>query len=124
MGYFEKIVKQGGVSKPSASQKKASVWGQNAQLALFTILITACGALSERLSESPSSEALLLSNPAATSKSLFFRGFATNVWIMIANNAFGGLIVALVIKYADNVLRGFATACATILAAVGAVVCF
>merc|ERR1712072_523258 len=46
------------------------------------------------------------------------------VWTMVVNNAVGGLIVALVIKYADNILRGFATALATILATVGAVLCF
>lgn len=32
---------------------------------------------------------------------------------MILNNAIGGLLVALVIKHADNILRGFATALVT-----------
>lgn len=124
--YFEKIVKQGGVAKPASSQKKASVWVQNAQLAGFTIMITACGVLSERLTSSTSDTSIpeALQTPRTAQRTFFFNGFTTNVWIMMVNNAFGGLIVALVIKYADNILRGFATACATILAAVGAVLCF
>merc|ERR1712086_413180 len=36
----------------------------------------------------------------------------------------GGLLVALVIKHADNILRGFSTALATVLATLGAVICF
>lgn len=121
--YFEKIVKQGGVSKPAGSQKKASLWVQNAQLAGFTVLITAFGVVSERLtSDPPASDPLVPGT--SPSPMVFFRGFTINVWIMMANNALGGLIVALVIKYADNILRGFATSCATIIAAVGAVFCF
>merc|ERR1719265_11953 len=120
--YLEKIVKQGGVSKQAGSQKKASLWVQNTQLAGFTVLITAFGVVSERLTTEPPAGAPLM--PGSAQPAVFFRGFTTNVWIMIANNAFGGLIVALVIKYADNILRGFATSCATIVAAVGSVFCF
>merc|ERR1719359_1619544 len=47
--YFERIVKQGGASKPQGNGKKASVWVQNAQLAGFTVLINSCGVASERL---------------------------------------------------------------------------
>merc|ERR1712217_97014 len=44
----------------------------------------------------------------------FFRGFTTMTWVLAINNAIGGLLVALVIKYADNILRGFASSLATI----------
>lgn len=122
--YFEKIVKQGGVNRQpngAAPKKKASVWVQNAQLAGFTVVLTAAAGISETLQQ--------LSKPGLGAQEQqpvhgLFHGFTPMVWIMVVNNAVGGLIVALVIKYADNILRGFATALATILAAVAAVFCF
>merc|ERR1712232_202340 len=45
-------------------------------------------------------------------------------WVLAVNNAVGGLLVALVIKHADSLLRGFASAIATIISAVAAVFCF
>merc|ERR1711879_93611 len=41
-------------------------------------------------------------------------GFTWKTWLLAATNALGGLLTALVIKYADNILRGFASAIATI----------
>jgi len=45
----------------------------------------------------------------------FFFGYNTIVWINIIIQAAGGLLVALVIKYADNILKGFATSIAIIV---------
>lgn len=38
----------------------------------------------------------------------FFHGYTGLVWAVIALQAVGGLVVAVVVKYADNVLKGFA----------------
>jgi len=38
----------------------------------------------------------------------FFFGYDLFVWYLVALNALGGLIVAVVVKYADNILKGFA----------------
>ena len=43
-----------------------------------------------------------------------FQGYNNSVWAVIILNAVGGLIVAAVIKYADNILKGFANAVAII----------
>lgn len=54
----------------------------------------------------------------------FLGGFTSAVWFMVFNNAFGGMCVALVIKYADNIEKGFACALATVWAAVATVPLF
>lgn len=33
------------------------------------------------------------------------QGFDWKVWIMVLINAFGGIVVAVVIKFADNILK-------------------
>jgi len=38
----------------------------------------------------------------------FFFGYTAYVWWVVAFQAFGGLVVAVVVKYADNILKGFA----------------
>eukprot|EP01052_Picozoa_sp_SAG31_P002857 SAG31_NODE_103_length_25164_cov_12.124317_25_plen_90_part_00 len=46
----------------------------------------------------------------------FFYGYDEVVWGVIVVNAGGGMIVAAVIKYADNILKGFATGISTVCA--------
>ncbi|CAB3405732.1 unnamed protein product [Caenorhabditis bovis] len=43
------------------------------------------------------------------------QGFDWAVWVTVGINAFGGLVVAVVIKYADNILKAFATSVAIVL---------
>lgn len=95
--YFEKMMKGG---------KKVSMWVKNAQLASFSVLIGVLTVMAKGLDKDPSTG---LSRP-------IYYGFTTPVWIMVFNNALGGLCVAFVIKHADNILKGFACALATILA--------
>lgn len=45
----------------------------------------------------------------------FYNGYTAMVWFSICNNAFGGLIVAVIIKYADNIWKNFATTMAIVL---------
>ena len=46
-------------------------------------------------------------------------GFNWVVWAAILTNAFGGMIVAVVMKFAGNILRNFAQACAIIVGGIG-----
>jgi UDP-sugar transporter A1/2/3 len=48
----------------------------------------------------------------------FFSGYNEYVWGVITLQAAGGLIVAVVVKYADNVMKGFATSISIIISAV------
>ena len=38
-----------------------------------------------------------------------------STWYVVFANALGGLFVALVMKYADNILKGFATSVSIVL---------
>ena len=70
----------------------------------FTIPIAAAG--------------VLLSADAALWESGLLHGFNRVLWLAIAVNAAGGMLVAVVMKHAGNVRRGFAQACAIILGGV------
>jgi len=99
--FTEKVLKHVGSSHNS---KKKSVWLQNMLMASFSILICLSSVTHQALF--PADE---------MSKNLgALHGFTWKTWAMVATNAIGGLLVALVIKYADNILRGFASAIATI----------
>jgi len=88
--YFEKVIKVPGAQTPS-------VWMRNVQLAFFSVLI----ALGQNLFKPSQVE--------------FMHGFDATVWVLVFLQAGGGLLVAAVIKYADNVLKGMATGCSVVL---------
>ena len=44
----------------------------------------------------------------------FFQGYSYLVWLVISLQALGGLNVAFILKYADNILKGFAAAFSTV----------
>lgn len=88
--YFEKILKG----------SKVSVWMRNVQLGMYGIVIGLFG--------------MWFKDGEKVQESGFFIGYTTLVWLVIFNQAFGGLLVAVVVKYADNILKGFATSLAII----------
>ncbi|XP_064624812.1 UDP-N-acetylglucosamine transporter-like isoform X2 [Lineus longissimus] len=92
--YFEKILK--GTS--------SSLWVRNIQLGVFGVIIGLV--------------AVFLNDRDAVFKDGFFQGYHMTTWIVISLQAFGGLVIATVIKYADNILKGFATSLSIILSTV------
>ncbi|CAF1117253.1 unnamed protein product [Adineta steineri] len=92
--YFEKILK----TEPT------SVWVRNIQLAIFGIIF---GLL-----------IVFFFDYKAVMDKGFFQGYTTIVWIVIFLQAIGGLIIAIVIKYADNVIKGFATSLSILFSSV------
>ena len=83
--YFEKILKG----------SSTSLWIRNIQMGLPSILISLATVFLEDREE-------------VLSKG-FFVGYNRIVWMVVIIQAVGGLIVAMVVKYADNVLKVFAT---------------
>lgn len=98
--YFEKMLKGADIS----------VWMRNVQLSLLSLplgLIT-CFVSDYR---------------DITNKGFFFGYDAFIVYLVILQAA-GGLLVAVVVKYADNILKGFATSLAIIITCVASIFLF
>lgn len=90
--YFERLI------KINANQ---SLWIRNFQLASFCLLISVFAMIYQDL-------------PSIMTEGLL-QGYSTLTWVVVFLQAFGGLIVAAVVKHADNVLKGFATSASIIL---------
>lgn len=52
------------------------------------------------------------------------QGFDWIVWTVVLVQAIGGLVVAVVIKYADNILKAFATSIAIIVGTIASIFFF
>ncbi|XP_028832916.1 solute carrier family 35 member A3b isoform X2 [Denticeps clupeoides] len=89
--YFEKILKE----------TKQSVWVRNIQLGLFGLVFGLTG--------------MLVVDGEKVRESGMFQGYNKITWAVVVLQALGGLVIAAVIKYADNILKGFATSLSIIL---------
>ncbi|KAJ3262593.1 hypothetical protein HK103_000122 [Boothiomyces macroporosus] len=65
-----------------------------------------------------------IANGAEIRENGFFYGYNVWTWGAIACQALGGIIVAIVVLYADNILKGFATSISIILSSLMSVVIF
>jgi len=94
--YFEKVLKG----------HKASLWVRNLQLSTFGILLGVLPVLRD------------LPARGGIRERGFFHGYSAVVWSVVLLQAGGGLLVAMVVKYADNILKGFATSLSIIISCV------
>ncbi|XP_026685670.1 UDP-galactose/UDP-N-acetylglucosamine transporter srf-3 [Diaphorina citri] len=92
--YFEMILKGSDVS----------IWMRNVQLSLLSLPCAAC--------------TCFISDWDKIFQHGFFYNYTWFIVFLVLLNASGGLIVAVVVKYADNILKGFATSLAIVLACV------
>ncbi|KAF8511380.1 nucleotide-sugar transporter-domain-containing protein, partial [Gautieria morchelliformis] len=97
--YFEMVLKN----------SQADLWVRNVQLSLFSLLPALLPALLETQSSFPSG---------------LFRHFGLWAWATVLTQVLGGLITAIVIKYADNILKGFATSLSIIISFIASVILF
>lgn len=92
--YFEKVLKKSTTGANGEQKKPVSLWMRNIQMAFFSVIIALVNGY--RLT-------------GADAEKSFMHGFDFWVWVLVLLQAGGGLLVAAVIKYADNVLKGMAT---------------
>lgn len=98
--YFEKILKG----------TRQSVWLRNIQLGALGIVI---GIIT-----------MYANDGAKVQEKGFFNGYDMVVWFVVGLQSFGGLLVAVVVKYADNILKGFATSAAIVVSCVASMYFF
>ena len=72
---------------------KFSAWSRNFWLAIYSIISGVAG--------------ILFKNPSLLLPANFFRGYTVWAWLAVTLLAVGGLIIAMVLKYADNILKAF-----------------
>ncbi|KAG0057167.1 hypothetical protein BGZ83_001110 [Gryganskiella cystojenkinii] len=97
--YFEKILKG----------NETDMWVRNLQLGLSGSIFTLLAMYYDR--ERIYEGGLL-------------QGYNTMTWLVVCNQALGGLLVAIVVKYADNILKGFATSLSIIISGIISVYLF
>ena len=100
--YFEKILK--GVGSTT------TLWERNVQLCFLGLTLAGSGLMYNDL------ESIVTRG--------FFYGYRPVVWTAIALSAFGGLLTAVVVKYADNILKAFATSIAVVLSVIMSIFVF
>jgi drug/metabolite transporter (DMT)-like permease len=93
------------VLKNSTSAKNTTLWVRNCQLSFWSLF--------------PSLFlGVIWKEGADIYKTGFFAGYNWVVWLAILFQAAGGVIVALVINYADNIAKNFATSVSIVLSCV------
>jgi UDP-galactose transporter len=104
--YFEKILKE-----PKSNFHTTSVWIRNVQLSFYSLWPALF-------------VGVLFKDGEHIARDGFFAGYNSVVWTAVVMQALGGITVALVIKYADNIAKNFATSFSIILSFLASVSLF
>lgn len=99
--WFEKYVK---------GAETSSLWIRNCQLSLYGLPLAVLS--------------LITADRTELLEGGFFQGFNLFTWLAIALQAFGGIVVGMVVKYADNILKNFANALSVICTVICAIPIF
>ncbi|XP_030044490.1 CMP-sialic acid transporter isoform X1 [Microcaecilia unicolor] len=98
--YFEKVLKS----------SDTSLWVRNIQMYISGILVTLIG--------------VFVSDGHQIIEKGFFFGYTFLVWFVIFLASMGGLYTSVVVKYTDNIMKGFSAAAAIVLSTVASVMLF
>ncbi|XP_028902892.1 CMP-sialic acid transporter [Ornithorhynchus anatinus] len=98
--YFEKVLKS----------SDTSLWVRNIQMYLSGIMVTLV--------------VVYMSDGPEVTKKGFFYGYTYYVWFVIFLASVGGLYTSVVVKYTDNIMKGFSAAAAILLSTIASVMLF
>ena len=98
--FIEKLVKE----------TDPSVWIRNIQLSVLGLVVGGVACYTKDAEE--------------IAQGGFLKGFDRIVWVVVCLQSCGGILVAVVLKYADNIVKGFATGLSIILSAAASTVLF
>lgn len=98
--YFEKVLKS----------SDTSLWVRNIQMYLSGILVTLAG--------------VYINDGAQVQEKGFFFGYTPSVCFVVLLASVGGLYTSVVVKYTDNIMKGFSAAAAIVLSTVASVTLF
>ncbi|KAK4058589.1 hypothetical protein OIO90_000033 [Microbotryomycetes sp. JL221] len=108
--YFEMVLKG----------SKADLWVRNIQLSFFSLLPALVPVFLPNLTLFGGGG----NKTSTVERQPIFAHFGFWAWAVVSVQVFGGLITALVIKYSDNIMKGFATSLAIILSFCAGVILF
>jgi UDP-sugar transporter A1/2/3 len=104
----------------SKEKEPPSLWMRNIQMAGISVLIALIqNGLSYHFSSNYNND-----NTIKDVRKLFLHGFNSWVWVLVLLQAGGGMLVAAIIKYADNVLKGLATGVSVVVATAASMILF
>ncbi|KAH8116806.1 nucleotide-sugar transporter-domain-containing protein [Phellopilus nigrolimitatus] len=100
--YFEMVLKG----------SQTDLWVRNCQLSLFSLIPALVPVFASQ------------SNSDGSWFSSIFANFGGWAWATVLVQVFGGLVTAIVIKYSDNILKGFATSLSIVISFLSSVALF
>ncbi|KAM3930615.1 CMP-sialic acid transporter [Leptodactylus fuscus] len=98
--YFEKVLKS----------SDTSLWVRNIQMYISGIIVTLAG--------------VFLNDGEGVMKKGFFYGYTYLVWFVVLLASVGGLYTSVVVKYTDNIMKGFSAAAAIVISTIASVLIF
>ncbi|XP_048452678.1 CMP-sialic acid transporter [Rhincodon typus] len=98
--YFEKVLKS----------SETSLWVRNIQMYISGIAVTAFG--------------VYVTDGAQVMEKGFFFGYTHWVWFVVLLASLGGLYTSVVVKYTDNIMKGFSAAAAIVISTVASMLLF
>ena len=105
--YFEMVLKN----------SQCDIWIRNVQLSLFSLLPALLPIIFTYLESRSGAQ------PMRNFGSLF-NNFGPWAWATVAIQVIGGLLTALVVKYSDNILKGFATSLSIVISFLASIALF
>eukprot|EP00047_Mylnosiga_fluctuans_P024857 m.171985 g.171985 ORF g.171985 m.171985 type:complete len:161 (-) comp9941_c0_seq5:1952-2434(-) len=98
--YFEKMLKG----------ETSNIWIMNVLLGSYGAILASVG--------------MMYNEGQSVLEHGFFHGYTVYAYSGVALQAFGGLVVAVVVKYADNILKGFATSISIVISCIVSIFLF